>query len=232
MSEAEPALRQTVVEDKKGPKATEENGSQNLQGAADPDEEGPAQKSGYQFHNYTGTQIRFCISDDELSEDMKLPYQRQGNLGTEKNQFLTELEKVIVMDGNFQNAQGTSGAAFRNHEEFEKQMADIKLKQQKSSEFQGIQDFIEDEPLTVDLKISGIVKRHHIPIERVGVHSYEAEGLCQEQDGQGGSYLVSKPVGLIVNVKTQGRKRVISFESQLLIANNNKLALTLVFKIK
>ena len=111
-------------------------------------------------------------------------------------------------------------------------MADIKLKQQKSSEFQGIQDFIEDEPLTIDLKISGLAKRHHIPIERVGVHSYEAEGLCQEQDGEGGFDLVAKPVGLIVNVKTQGRKRVISFESQLLIANNNGLPLTLVFKIR
>ena len=46
-------------------------------------------------------------------------------------------------------------------------MADIKLKQQISSEFQGIQDFIENEPLTIDLKISGLAKRHHIPIERV-----------------------------------------------------------------
>ena len=72
MSEGEPVLRQTI-DDKKG---AGENGSQSLQEIAEHDEEGVSQKSGYQFHNYTGTQIRFCISDEELSEDMKLPYQR------------------------------------------------------------------------------------------------------------------------------------------------------------
>lgn len=35
-----------------------------------------------------------------------------------------------------------------------------------------------------------------------------------------------------MNVKTQGRKRIINFESQLLIANNLALPITLVFKIK
>lgn len=91
---------------------------------------------------------------------------------------------------------------------------------------------------------------HQIPIERVGVHSYKAEGLCQvlcddlsidemksshqhHSDEDGASMqLVSRPIGLIVNVKTQGRKRIINFESQLLIANNLVLPITLVFKIK
>jgi hypothetical protein len=44
--------------------------------------------------------------------------------------------------------------------------------------------------------------------------------------------LVSRPIGLVVNVKTQGRKRIINFESQLLLANNLLLPVTLVFKIK
>ena len=96
---------------------------------------------------------------------------------------------------------------------------------------------------------------YEIPIERVGVHSYRAEGLCQvqcddlsiddmknsqrlesslnqsEQD-TASVQLVSRPIGLVVNVKTQGRKRIINFESQLLLANNLLLPVTLVFKIK
>jgi len=113
-----------------------------------------------------------------------------------------------------------------------------------------IQDFIEQEPLTIDLKIEGIQKLKNIPIEQVGVHSFRALGLCQvaasepsvhfcssghtlESIASGGSAArrrkkekaaearlsdkpfkeVQRPINIIVNVKSHGRRRMISFES-------------------
>ena len=43
--------------------------------------------------------------------------------------------------------------------------------------------------------------------------------------------LTQLPVGIVVNVKTHGRKRLISFESQLLLSNNLVHPITLVFRI-
>jgi len=180
------------------------------------------EKSGYKFFNYTGTAIKFCISDDQLDDEMKLPLKRQNNIM--RTEMRDAVDKVIAMDGNSVNILKAEDFVFRDHQELEKQKADIKLRQQKSNQLQQVQDFIEDEPLTIDLKISGINKIFSLPIERVGVHSYVSEGTCNH--GQ------QSPQGLIVNVKTQGRKRLISFESQMLIANNNKYPISLVFKIR
>lgn len=85
----------------------------------------------------------------------------------------------------------------------------------------------------IDVKIEGIRKMKRIPIEQVGVHSFVALGLCQfrrrdlpfdEKDSammkqrEDSLYMNEivqeyRPVNLIVNVKTQGRKRLIFFES-------------------
>ena len=51
-----------------------------------------------------------------------------------------------------------------------------------------IQDFIEEEPLTIDLKIEGIKKLQYIPIEHVGVHSFRAFGLCQAREDEPSIY--------------------------------------------
>lgn len=99
------------------------------------------------------------------------------------------------------------------------------------------------------MKVEGLRKVRGIPIEQVGVHSYVAFGLCRmkrrdlsfdEEDEEAvrlredQAYMdtdveVHRPVNLIVNVKTQGRKRLIFFESQLLLTNNLEHAITLVF---
>lgn len=42
---------------------------------------------------------------------------------------------------------------------------------------------------------------------------------------------VIRPIGLIVNVKAEGRKRLICLESQLLLTNNVSQSITLMFKI-
>jgi hypothetical protein len=39
-------------------------------------------------------------------------------------------------------------------------------------------DFIEDEPLTIDVKIQGVRKSCGIPVDRVGVYSYATTATC------------------------------------------------------
>ena len=39
-------------------------------------------------------------------------------------------------------------------------------------------DFIEDEPLAIDLKINGVDKILKIPLDIVGVYSYNTLGTC------------------------------------------------------
>ena len=43
--------------------------------------------------------------------------------------------------------------------------------------------------------------------------------------------IVERPIGIIYNVKAVGRKRMVSVESQALIANNLPHPITLVFEI-
>ena len=40
-------------------------------------------------------------------------------------------------------------------------------------------DFIEDEPLAIDLKVSGISKIRKIPLDVVGTYSFQVWGMCQ-----------------------------------------------------
>jgi len=51
------------------------------------------QKSGFIFYNFTGTLIKFCISDDSLNEDMKRPWGRQNNNINDHNK--KTVDKVI-----------------------------------------------------------------------------------------------------------------------------------------
>lgn len=94
--------------------------------------------------------------------------------------------------------------------------------------------------MTIDVKIEGLRKMKKIPIERIGVHSFIALGICEfrrrdlpfdEDDSQimklrEDSFYMNevvkeyRPVNVIVNVKTLGRKRLIYFESPVVLANN------------
>jgi len=70
------------------------------------------QKSGYVFYNYTGTLIKFCISDDGLNEEMEQPLHRQIGI---KKDFKEELNKVIEMPGNIVNLNVQENGVFRDH---------------------------------------------------------------------------------------------------------------------
>ena len=39
-------------------------------------ESGLGGKTGYKFYNYTGTEIKFCVTDEELNEDLILAFHR------------------------------------------------------------------------------------------------------------------------------------------------------------
>lgn len=49
-------------------------------------------------------------------------------------------------------------------------------KSKQKDKFTGTSDFIEQQPLTIDFKIAGIQKLQRLPIEQVGVHSYNTTG--------------------------------------------------------
>jgi len=156
--------------------------------------------------------------------------------------------KVVAIQGEASNQAGLVEAAFIDSESIERQVLDIKRKKQTNQSL-GTQDFIEEEPVAIDLKVEGLRKMRAIPIEQVGVHSYVASGLCRmkqkdvnldEEDREAmalredraslnATVEVYQPINLIVNIKTQGRKRLIFFESQLLLTNNLEHAITLVF---
>ena len=71
-------------------------------------------------------------------------------------------------------------------------------------------DYIEDEPLTIDLKINGIEKITLVPLDIVGVYSFASEGLCKKE---GTDFDVVESINLVVNVNTRGKQKTISFES-------------------
>ena len=95
-------------------------------------------------------------------------------------------------------------------------------------------DFIEDDPFTIDLKITGVKKVSYIPIEKVGTYSFKTTACCEfkkedlfkkgkhdkkqvmdinTQKSNTGIYQISKEINLIINIKTEGIKRQISIES-------------------
>ena len=103
-------------------------------------------------------------------------------MGTRKKRQLKVqkyIDKVIEIEGDFNNSNlDLIKARFVDHEEFEYQLLEIKRKKQNNLHT-GTMDFIEDEPMTIDLKIEGLKKMIHIPIEQVGVHSYTSYALCR-----------------------------------------------------
>lgn len=76
-------------------------------------------------------------------------------------------------------------------------------------------DQIEDDPLTIDVKIDGIDKITGIPLDIVGVFSYPTFAACGHQGKE-----IKQPVNVIVNVNAVDKKHNISIESQLILANN------------
>ena len=132
-------------------------------------------------------------------------------------------------------------------------------------------DDIENEPLTIDLKINGIEKFTGIPIEIVGVYGVSAKTEAYDKEEDENPEAAARParrarssddaesarfhqidqdqpnhmrksrktkqiadpleqnngdieqphdVNIIVNINTEGKQRIINFESQLLFVNN------------
>jgi hypothetical protein len=89
--------------------------------------------TGYKFYNYTGTMIKFCITDDALNEELRLPFQRQDNYGLgRKSNWAQQFEKVMELPGDSVNQKEEIVPVFRDHAVLEAQMNDIKRKRQKN----------------------------------------------------------------------------------------------------
>ena len=89
--------------------------------------------SGYKFYNYTGTMIKFCITDDELNEELRLPFQRQDNCGLgRKSNLALKFDKVMAMEGDSINQKELLTPVFRDHSVLEAQLNEIKRKRQKN----------------------------------------------------------------------------------------------------
>jgi hypothetical protein len=81
--------------------------------------------------------IKFCITDDLLNEELRLPYQRQDNYGIGKNSnWANKFEKVMEIKGDSINEKDFIVPIFRDHAVLEAQMNDIKRKKQKN-QFSG-----------------------------------------------------------------------------------------------
>lgn len=85
--------------------------------------------------------------------------------------------------------------------------------------------FDDEIALSIDLNVSGLQTIHSVTIEGLGVFSYRAHlstqsfltidpQLCKKNE-------VQQRAGIIVNIRMQGNVKVVSFESMVIIANNN-----------
>lgn len=123
----------------------------------------------------------------------------------------------------------------KDHNYFELQKLNIKELKKHSKDIEGDQyfnDYIEDEPVSIDLKIDGINKLTNLPIEIVGIYSYQANLSSFDLSSTKTSKSDDSLVNVIVNINSHGKQRQISFESQLLFMNNMNDPLVLVFDIK
>jgi hypothetical protein len=117
----------------------------------------------------------------------------------------------------------------KDHSFFNSQLQD--LKRTKDDQKIAPSDYIESEPLAIDLKIQGLSKIKKVPLDIVGVYSYQTEGECQQNIGFQ-SEMVLRPINVIVNINTHKGQKNVAIESQLLIANNLEHPLTLVFCLR
>lgn len=209
----------------------------------------PEKNTGYKFYNYTGTNVKLCLSNIELDGDLNeiassLQLQRQDNL--KKRVSIATVERITEIKGCTKNDPSELLPVTKDSNHFQLQKLNNKhIKRMKRDDQIMFNDYIEDEPLTIDLKISGIRKVANLPIEIVGVYSYQAvventessqeieaakktRRLCYRQPKE---KAVDK-VNMIMKVNTEGKQRIISFESQLLIMNNLNHSLKLSFRIR
>lgn len=167
-----------------------------------------AVKSGINFFNYTGTTVQLSASTDDLDEDMNLKRTeralaaeeepgkpRTGSsapLGTEiekagrRRQHQKHLSHLILkMEGARYNWAEEIKAYNRDLKFFQKKLASAGRHGAlpRRTEHENLTtDFIEDEPLTIDIKIYGTGKICKIPVDRVGVYSYSTEAECLDDD--------------------------------------------------
>ena len=116
-------------------------------------------RTGYEFYNYSGTTVKFCISDDDLDEHLSLPFSKRLAITKRSSkEGGTIYSKVLCLPGVPDNQEDLIEPVFREHYIFEQQMLEIRRKKQ-IDKFEGTRDFIEEEPLTIDLKLEGVNKQ-------------------------------------------------------------------------
>ena len=114
---------------------------------------------------------------------------------TYKNSMTVEHSfEDIYLPGSFNNKHSERQPVVKDQAYFDKMNQLVKQKKQKQQQGgqQFFTDFIEDDPLQIDLKIDGLRTIRHIPIEIVGVYGYQQE--LREQPG--------KTLNVIVNINS------------------------------
>jgi hypothetical protein len=105
-----------------------------------------------------------------------------------------------------------------------------------------VRDYIEELPTNIDVEIGEqLIKLQRCQIDNVGVYSYK----CRVKKKQNNILKVEGDIDVVLlddepdvytnvlmNISTVGITKHISFESQLLIANNLSKSITLVFHFK
>ena len=112
-------------------------------------------------------------------------------------------------------------------------------------------DYVEEQPNKIDIEIGDqLIKLQSCQIDNIGIYSFKGHVHDKNErnhpnfEGPSGSTCCicpktiaaiknkKKKVNFIVNISSQGLLKHISFESQLLIANNLLNPITLVFHLK
>ena len=113
-------------------------------------------------------------------------------------------DHVRLLPGTCQNI-GEVKPQFLKHKFFKRQKCSKQVKKVNQS---ILADQIEDDPMTIDIKIDGIDKIKNVPLDIVGVFSYPSYGLCSHEGAE-----LKEPINVIVNINAVDKKHNISIES-------------------
>lgn len=151
--------------------------------------------SGFHFQNYLGIQMRITLENHDSWKDQSIELTEE------------EYESAVIQ---FQEWEDPGERNFRNLRELHNINKTVK-KQQNGGKL--VESF-EKNIIRYDVYIDGFEPITGVPIEISGRRSYELsfKGLTEKQMKKE-KYQFS----ITVNVKTEGKKKVVSFESQLAI---------------
>ena len=144
--------------------------------------------------------MKFCMSHADLDEDLKFTNEHALLRATEDRAIK---ERIVDIKASMHQFSTDKVKVFKDQQFFTRQKQLLQQREQtkKLDGQQYFNDIIEDEPIQIDIKINGLQKVRNIPIEMVGVYSMKTVTNKNED------------MNILVNINTQGKQRIISFES-------------------